>query len=246
MARIAGVDLPPNKRVEIALTYIFGIGRTQSNKILKSAGVNLDTKVRDLNDDETNKIRKIIEEQLRVEGDLRKETSFNIKRLMEVGSYRGLRHRRGLPVRGQRTHTNARTRKGPRRGAVAVKKKAAKKKEKRIVPSGVAHIQATFNNTTVTIADQEGNVVCWSSAGSLGFKGSRKGTPFAAQQAAMTAANRAREVGMRSLEVSVKGPGSGRDSAIRALQVAGLEIRAIRDVTPIPHNGCRPPKRRRV
>ena len=127
MARIAGVDLPPNKRIEIALTYIFGIGRTQSNKILKDAGVNLDTKVRDLNDDETNKIRKIIEEQHRVEGDLRKETSFNIKRLMEVGSYRGLRHRRGLPTRGQRTHTNARTRKGPRRGAIAVKKKASAK-----------------------------------------------------------------------------------------------------------------------
>ena len=127
MARIAGVDLPPNKRIEIALTYIFGIGRTQSNKILKAAGVNLDTKVRDLNDDETNKIRKIIEEQHRVEGDLRKETSFNIKRLMEVGSYRGLRHRRGLPTRGQRTHTNARTRKGPRRGAIAVKKKASAK-----------------------------------------------------------------------------------------------------------------------
>ena len=126
------------------------------------------------------------------------------------------------------------------------KKKGAKKKEKRMVPVGDAHIQATFNNTVVTIADQEGSVVCWSSAGSLGFKGSRKGTPFAAQQAAMTAANRAREVGMRSLEVNVKGPGSGRDSAIRALQVAGLEIRAIRDVTPIPHNGCRPPKRRRV
>lgn len=126
------------------------------------------------------------------------------------------------------------------------KKKGTKKKEKRIVPSGVAHIQATFNNTTVTIADMEGNVVCWSSSGSLGFKGSRKGTPFAAQQAAVTAANRAREVGMRSVEVSVKGPGSGRDSAIRALQTAGLEIRTIRDVTPIPHNGCRPPKRRRV
>ena len=127
MARIAGVDLPPNKRVEIALTYIFGIGRTQSNKILSGAGVVLNTKVRDLNDDETNKIRKIIEEQHRVEGDLCKETSFNIKRLMEVGSYRGLRHRRGLPVRGQRTHTNARTRKGPRRGAVAVKRKATAK-----------------------------------------------------------------------------------------------------------------------
>ena len=129
---------------------------------------------------------------------------------------------------------------------VQPKKKGAKKKEKKIVPSGVAHIQASFNNTTVTIADLEGNVVCWSSAGSLGFKGSRKGTPFAAQQAALTAANRAREAGMRSLEVNVKGPGSGRDSAIRALQTAGLEVRTIRDVTPIPHNGCRPPKRRRV
>jgi small subunit ribosomal protein S13 len=127
MARIAGVDLPPNKRVEIALTYIFGIGRTQSVRILKESAINLDTKVRDLNDDEINKIRKLIEEQHRVEGDLRKETSFNIKRLMEIGSYRGLRHRRGLPVRGQRTHTNARTRKGPRRGAVAVKRKASAK-----------------------------------------------------------------------------------------------------------------------
>jgi small subunit ribosomal protein S13 len=127
MARIAGVDLPPNKRVEIALTYIYGIGRTASARILTEAAVNLDTKVRELNDDEINKIRKIIEEQHRVEGDLRKDTSFNIKRLMEIGSYRGLRHRRGLPVRGQRTHTNARTRKGPRRGAVAVKRKATSK-----------------------------------------------------------------------------------------------------------------------
>src|ERR1044072_8599393 len=125
------------------------------------------------------------------------------------------------------------------------KKKTAKKKEKKIVPTGVAHIQAAFNTPTVTSGEMEVNVVCWSSAGALGFKGSRKGTPFAAQQAAMTAANRAREVGMRSVEVNVKGPGSGRDSAIRALQVAGLEIRAIRDITPIPHNGCRPPKRRR-
>jgi small subunit ribosomal protein S13 len=127
MARIAGVDLPPNKRVEVALTYIYGIGRTQSGRILKEAAINFDTKVRDLNDDEINKIRKLIEEQHRVEGDLRKETAFNIKRLMEIGSYRGLRHRRGLPVRGQRTHTNARTRKGPRRGAVAVKRKATSK-----------------------------------------------------------------------------------------------------------------------
>jgi small subunit ribosomal protein S13 len=127
MARIAGVDLPPNKRVEIGLTYIYGIGRSQSNNILRAAGVSQDTKVRELNDDEVNKIRKVIEEQYRVEGDLRKEISFNIKRLMEIGSYRGLRHRRGLPVHGQRTHTNARTRKGPRRGAIAVRKKATAK-----------------------------------------------------------------------------------------------------------------------
>jgi len=127
MARIAGVDLPPNKRIEIGLTYIYGIGRSQANKILASTGVNPNTKVRELNDDETNKIRKVIEEQYRVEGDLRKEISFNIKRLMEIGAYRGLRHRRGLPVRGQRTHTNARTRKGPRRGAIAVRRKATAK-----------------------------------------------------------------------------------------------------------------------
>jgi small subunit ribosomal protein S13 len=127
MARIAGVDLPPNKRIEIGLTYIYGIGRSQANNILNSAGVPADTKVRELNDEQVNKIRKVIEEQHRVEGDLRKEISFNIKRLMEIGSYRGLRHRRGLPVRGQRTHTNARTRKGPRRGAIAVRKKASAK-----------------------------------------------------------------------------------------------------------------------
>lgn len=126
------------------------------------------------------------------------------------------------------------------------KKKVFKKKEKRIVPNGVAHIQASFNNTLVSITDLEGRLVCWSSAGALGFRGSRKGTPFAAQQAAMRAANTARDHGMRTIEVQVKGPGSGRESAIRALATAGLEVRAIRDVTPIPHNGCRPPKRRRV
>lgn len=126
------------------------------------------------------------------------------------------------------------------------KKKTFKKKEKKHVPFGTAHIQASFNNTIVTISDSNGNVVSWSSAGSLGFRGSRKGTPFAAQQAAQHAANGARDHGMRSLEVRVKGPGSGRESAIRALAAAGLEVRTIRDVTPIPHNGCRPPKRRRV
>jgi small subunit ribosomal protein S11 len=128
----------------------------------------------------------------------------------------------------------------------AGKKKVFKKKEKRIVPNGVVHVQATFNNTLVSITDVEGRLVCWSSAGALGFKGSRKGTPFAAQQAALRVANAARDHGMRSVEVRVKGPGAGRESAIRALATAGLEVRNIKDVTPIPHNGCRPPKRRRV
>ena len=127
MARIAGVDLPPNKRVEIGLTYIFGIGRPTAQMILKDAGVGLDTRVKDLSEDEVAKIRKKIQDDVKVEGDLRKETAQDIKRLMDIGCYRGLRHRRGLPVRGQRTHTNARTRKGPRRGAVAGKKKATKK-----------------------------------------------------------------------------------------------------------------------
>src|SRR5204863_8073399 len=125
MARIAGVDLPPNKRIEIGLTYIYGIGRSQANAILNAAGVSLETKVRDLNDEETNKIRKIIEEQHRGEGDLRKEISFTIKRWMEVASDRGFRHRRGLPGRGQRTHPNARTRTGPRRGATGGPRRAS-------------------------------------------------------------------------------------------------------------------------
>ena len=130
--------------------------------------------------------------------------------------------------------------------AKATKKKAFKKKEKRVVHVGVVHIQATFNNTIVTIADPEGNTVSWSSAGSLGFRGSRKGTPFAAQQAASNAASMARDHGLRAVDVRVSGPGSGRESAIRALAAAGVEVRSIRDVTPVPHNGCRPPKRRRV
>ena len=127
MARIAGVDLPPNKRIEISLTYIFGIGRSLASKICEASGVDPSRIVHEMNDEETTKLRKVIEEDHRVEGDLRKEVRFNIKRLMEIGSYRGFRHRRGLPVRGQRTHTNARTRKGPRKGAVAVHKKATSK-----------------------------------------------------------------------------------------------------------------------
>ena len=130
--------------------------------------------------------------------------------------------------------------------ASPAKKVVKKKKERKNIPNGVAHIQATFNNTIITITDQAGNVVAWSTAGCKGFKGSRKSTPFAAQVAAEDCARKAQEHGMRSVEVYVKGPGSGRESALRALQAAGFSISFIRDVTPIPHNGCRPPKRRRV
>lgn len=129
---------------------------------------------------------------------------------------------------------------------MAKAKKAVKKKIKKNVLQGIAHIQSSFNNTIITITDMSGNVVCWSSSGTMKFKGSRKGTPFAAQLAAEDAAKKAMEQGMKTVQVHVKGPGSGRESALRALQSVGFQITLIKDVTPIPHNGCRPPKRRRV
>ena len=206
MARIAGVDLPREKRVEIGLTYIYGIGRVSSNKILAAAQVNPDTRVRELTDEEVKRISEVIDQGYMVEGDLRREVAMNIKRLQEIGCYRGIRHRKGLPVRGQKTKTNARTRKGPKR----------------------------------TVANS------WARAGGLGFRGSKKSTPYAAQMAAETATKAALVHGLKTVDVMVKGPGSGREAAIRALQACGLEVTSIRDVTPVPHNGCRPPKRRRV
>ena len=125
-------------------------------------------------------------------------------------------------------------------------KSSRKKKEKKNIPTGVAHVQSTFNNTIITITDQEGQVICWSSSGAMGFKGSRKGTPFAAQVAGEDSARKAKEHGVKRVEVYVKGPGSGRESALRALQAVGFQITSIRDVTPIPHNGVRPRKKRRV
>ena len=137
----------------------------------------------------------------------------------------------------------------PGKPAAATKRKKEfkKKRERRVIPHGVVYLAASFNNTQISITDPDGRVLCWSSAGAIGFKGSRKGTPYAAQQASLTAASAARDqFGMKSVEVKMKGPGSGRESAVRALAAAGLHIVAIRDITPIPHNGCRPPKRRRV
>ena len=129
---------------------------------------------------------------------------------------------------------------------MARKQQTRKRRVKKNIESGIAHIRSTFNNTIVTITDTQGNALSWSSAGALGFRGSRKSTPFAAQMAAETAAKSSMEHGLKTIEVTVKGPGSGREAAVRALQAAGLEVTAIKDVTPVPHNGCRPPKRRRV
>src|ERR1700748_215524 len=202
MARLAGVDLPRNKRMDIALTYIYGVGKALAKEILEAAEVPLSKRTDELDDNESRRLREVIEQkQIKVEGDLRRDVSMNIKRLMDLGCFRGLRHRKSLPVRGQRTHTNARTRKGPRKGQ-AIKRKAggtgaetmagpaettnkpkAKSKAKKVkknIQSGIAHITASFNNTIVTITDVSGNVVAWSSSGVKGFKGSRTSTPFAA------------------------------------------------------------------
>ena len=214
--RIVGVDLPQNKRGEIALTYIYGIGRSAANTILAKAGIDKDIKVKDWNDDQAAKVREIIGAEFKVEGDLRSEVQLNIKRLMDIGCYRGVRHRNGLPVRGQSTKNNARTRKGKKK-TVANKKKATK-----------------------------GQVISWSSAGKMGFRGSKKNTPYAAQMAAQDCAKVAFDLGLRKVKAYVKGPGNGRESAIRTVHGAGIEVTEIIDVTPLPHNGCRPPKRRRV
>jgi small subunit ribosomal protein S11 len=134
----------------------------------------------------------------------------------------------------------------PAAATTAKKETKVAKKERRVVPHGVAHVQATFNNTIISITDPEGNSIAWSSAGRIGFKGSRKGTPFAAQVAAQNCAGLARDAGVRTVDVVVRGPGAGRESAIRAIQSTGIDVKSIKDVTPIPHNGCRPRKRRRV
>ena len=246
MARISGIDLPREKRIEVALTYIYGIGPARAAAVLEATGIDADIRVKDLTEEQEAQLRDAIEHNYLIEGDLRRETAMNIKRLSEIGCYRGLRHRKGLPVHGQRTKTNARTRKGPKK-TIANKKVVRRRRERKNVEKGQVHIRSSFNNTMVTVTDTQGNALSWASSGGLGFRGSRKSTPFAAQTAAETAAKAAIEgCGLKTVEVFVKGPGQGREAAIRALQSAGLEVVSIKDVTPIPHNGCRPPKRRRV
>uniref|UniRef100_A0A4W5LLK3 Small ribosomal subunit protein uS11c n=1 Tax=Hucho hucho TaxID=62062 RepID=A0A4W5LLK3_9TELE len=219
MARIAGVDIPKNKRGVIALTYIFGLGNSRAIEILEKAQVSQDKKVQDWNDDEIGAIREAVS-AFKIEGELRSEVSLNIKRLMDIGCYRGIRHRTGLPLRGQRTKNNSRTRKE-------------------------AHISATFNNIIISLTNKKGEVISWSSAGKMGFRGSKKNTPYAAQMAAEDCSKVALEAGLKKVKVYVKGPGNGRESAIRSLHNGGIEVTEIIDVTPMPHNGCRPPKRRR-
>ena len=260
LARIAGVNLPNQKRLEIGLTYIYGIGQSTAQKICAALELDPNEKVKDLTDDEVNKLRGYIDGELQVEGDLRRERSQAIKRLSEIGCLRGIRHRRGLPVHGQRTKTNARTRKGPKKTVGRGKKakgrwpllarlrpEAARVAVSRRTSPSARRTSRRRSTTRSSLSPtSEGNVIAWESAGSAGFKGSRKSTPFAAQVTADSCARKGMEHGLQKVEVFVKGPGSGRETAIRSLQAAGLEILGVRDVTPQAHNGVRPRKRRRV
>jgi small subunit ribosomal protein S11 len=229
---------------------VFGIGRTSALRICEKAEIDVATKTDHLSDGDLVRLREIIENDYKVEGDLRREVQQNIKTLMDIG-HRICATGAGSQCAAARCPQKfAKTVAGKKAAKSRAREepmlKGAKKKVKKNVAAGVAHIQATFNNTIITIADGSGNALSWSSCGQQSFKGSRKSTPFAAQVAAEDCAKKAMEHGVRSVTVFVKGPGAGRESALRALSAAGLRVNMIRDVTPVPHNGCRPPKRRRV
>ena len=246
MARIAGVNIPNQKRVPIGLTYIHGIGRTKAARDLRQGRHPAERRVNELTDDEVLRIRELIDREYTVEGDLRREVAMNIKRLMDLGCYRGLRHRKG-PAGARPAHPHqrphpqgpgaadrrqeegdevarstdaAQRRNGSWRRAAAAPR--LRRRERKNITSGVAHVNATFNNTMITITDAQGNTIAWSSSGSQGFKGSRKSTPYAAQVAAEDAGQKAMEHGMRTLEIEVKGPGSGRESRCARLQAVGF------------------------
>jgi small subunit ribosomal protein S11 len=276
VARIAGVNIPSNKRAQVALTYIHGIGDTFAKQILSKVGIPPERRVSQLTESEIIQIREVIDRDYMVEGDLRREVAMNIKRLMDLGCYRGLKAPTRLagawpedPHQCAHAQRSSQADRGQEEVRVSIErgwsvifgrsqfvrmrglsmakdKTRVRRREKKNITSGVAHVHASFNNTMITITDAQGNTISWSSAGAMGFKGSRKSTPYAAQVAAEDAGKKAMEHGMKNLEIEVRGPGSGRESALRALQAAGFTIITIRDVTPIPHNGCRPRKRRRV
>ena len=256
LARIAGVNIPTNKRVEIALTYIHGIGRTKAQEMTEALGIAENRRVNDLTDAEVLKIREYIDANLHGRGrpaprDPDEHQAADGPRLLPrpAPPPRPAGARPAHPH--QRTHAQGpreghRRQEEVRRPTMAREKARVKRKERKNISTGVCHVNASFNNTKILIADAQGNAIAWSSAGTMGFKGSRKSTPYAAQMAAEDAGKKAQEHGVRTLEVEVQGPGSGRESALRALGAVGFQITAIRDVTPIAHNGCRPPKRRRV
>ena len=254
MARLFGTEIPNEKRIEASLPYIYGIGRSTSKRILEQAGINPDIRTGQLTDEQLTKIVQVITtDGILIEGDLRREKQSILKRLTSINCYRGQRHRRGLPV----AETPAAAvsapevikKPEPRKDIFAElglggdddKPKILKAKGSKNVSTGVVHVSSTFNNTVVTVTDQRGNVIGWSSAGKMGFKGSRKSTAYAGQVVCQDACRQAMGHGLREVEVRVKGPGSGRESAVRAVQTIGIEITSIKDVTPIPHNGCRPP-----
>ena len=322
MARIIGVEVPAKSASTSRCATSTASGPSTRRKFSSARTSTRSIRAKDLTEQQFSQIVHAIQDgKYIIEGDLRRELGMNLKRLQGIKCYRGVRHMRSLPVRGQRTRpmpapAKARARRSacnatrmPRPAstkfellnmAEETKKKSAPEKEgkpkpalraaaakaaplqrrrrqtaeapatiaaptaaellgedanaKKIVKAkhaknvvaGVANILATFNNTQVTITDMQGNLIGWSSAGRVGFKGSRKSTAYAAQQVAQDAARQAMSHGMKEVEIRVKGPGSGRESAIRALQAIGLEISTIKDVTPVPHNGCRPRKKRRV
>ena len=265
MARIAGINIPLNKHIVIGLTSIYGIGRTRAQADLCGGRQSIRRRRSRIWPSPRSPSFVPRSHHFEVEGDLRREVSMNIKRLMDLGCYRGIRHRRGLPLRGQRTRTNARTRKGPRRrlrgshstssvrsGLAELRTRktdmaeAKKKKVKKHVVDAIAHIHASFNNTIITITDRQGNALSWATAGGCGFRGHVNRPRLRHRWPVEKAGRTALDFGVKNLDVRVRGPGPGRESAVRALNALGFRIQNIEDVTPIPHNGCRPPKKRRV
>ena len=240
MLNIFGINIPDNKPVRIGLTTIYGIGFKQASDICDKIGISPSIRIYQLKDFEIHEISKLLKNSFLIEGDLRKETHLNIKRLVNISSYRGVRHRLGLPVRGQRTHTNARTRKYKKVQSFRNYSTGTKK-------VGIAHIKSTFNNTIITITSRSGNTICWSSGGYKGvLKGAKRSTAYAGQTAGFDVGKRAKAKGLSLIEINFKGFGRGRNSAIKGLLNSGLRIVKLTDKTPLPHNGCRPKKRRRI
>src|SRR2546429_47255 len=238
MPRLLGVEIPAEKRIEASLTYIYGIGFSTARRILEQTNIDPNIRAKDLTPQQLNEIiHAITDSKVKIEAALKAETAPKAPGPKKPAKQK----------KEQKAPAAARASESLSLSTEEVEKpKVVKAKGSKNVHSGIAHVLATFNNTIVTITDLKGNVIGWSSAGKVGFKGSRKSTAYAAQMVAQDASRQAMGHGLKEVEVLVKGPGAGRESAVRALQAIGLELTVIRDVTPVPHNGCRPPKQRRV